>query len=677
MSHKRHEELKKLIRYHDYLYYVKDAPELTDAQYDSLFKELIELENTHPDLDISDSPSQKVGGGLLESFEKVPHRKPMLSLSNCYDYQDIAAFQERALKNLGLNQNELEFFCEPKFDGMALELIYENGLLVSAITRGDGLVGENVTENVKKIKNVPIRLLIDPAPPLIEIRGEVLLEKADFKTLNEQQEALGLQGFANPRNAAAGSLRQLDSRIVSARPLKFFAYALGASRGIQFDTQLMVHQFFQKAGFTTATFFKNQPLTCLATGVDEVFNFYQAIAKIRHALPYEIDGIVIKVNSLKLQEELGEIARSPRWATAVKYPPEQALAKVIDIQFQVGRTGVVTPVAIMQPTRVGGVTITHATLHNFDELAKKDVRVGDTVILHRAGDVIPEVVEVQLSSRPSRTQPVTPPTHCPECKSPLSKLDEEVAYRCTNSHCPAIKKGALIHFVSRRALNIDKVGEKLVEELFDNGLVTDVTGFFKLTAEALAQLPRKKEKSIGNILSSIERSKKTTLARLIYSFGIRYVGETTSELLANHFKTIQAFMSATYEELCQLHDIGPKVAKAISEWTKENKSLIEELLKLGLTVESDSTINLQSSSSLSGKTFLITGTLPIPRKEAEFVIRSNGGQILSTVSKKLDCLIVGDSPGSKLKKAEQLGISIKSWDDIQNEIKHYKPQSTT
>jgi DNA ligase (NAD+) len=588
MSRKqRHEELKKLIRYHDYLYYVKDAPELTDAQYDLLFKELLDLENTEPGLDLSDSPSQKVGGGVADHFEKVPHRKPMLSLSNCYNYQDIAVFQERALKNLGLNQNELEFFCEPKFDGMALELVYENGLLVSAITRGDGLVGENVTENVKKIKNVPICLLIDPAPPLIEIRGEVLLEKADFKALNEQQEALGFQGFANPRNAAAGSLRQLDSRIVSKRPLKFFAYALGASRGIQFDTQFTVYQFFQKAGFTTATFFKNQPLTCIAKGVDEVFKFYQAIGEIRNELPYEIDGIVVKVNSLKLQEKLGEIARSPRWAAAVKYPPEHALAKVSDIQFQVGRTGVITPVAIMQPTRVGGVTITHATLHNFDELAKKDVRIGDTVILHRAGDVIPEIVEVQRSARLPDAQPVKPPTHCPQCHSALSRWEGEVAYRCTNPSCPAIQKGMLMHFVSRKAMNINKIGEKLIEELFDSGLVTDITGFFKLTPEALAKLPRKGEKSINNILSSIEKSKRTTLSKFIYALGIRFVGESVSKLLANHFKTIHAFMNATHEELCQLPDIGPKVAKSISEWisSPKNKALVNQLLELGVIIE--------------------------------------------------------------------------------------------
>jgi DNA ligase (NAD+) len=671
MSRERHEQLKKLIRYHDYLYYVKDQPELTDFQYDQLFNELLSLEKNIPDLDLTDSPSQKVGGGVLDQFEKVSHRIPMLSLSNCYNLQDIQAFEERALKNLGESEDALEFFCEPKFDGMALELVYENGLLMRAITRGDGLVGENVTENVKKIKNIPIRLITTTPPPLIEIRGEVLLEKEDFKSLNDQQESSGLQGFANPRNAAAGSLRQLDSRIAASRPLKFFAYSIGAAEGVRFESQQEMNSYFQTHGFTTAVKFGSQPLTQVCNGAEAVFSFYNAILAIRHGLPFEIDGIVIKVNSCKLQQELGEIARSPRWATAAKYPPEQASAKVIDIQFQVGRTGVVTPVAIMEPTKVGGVTITNATLHNFEELAKKDVRVGDTVTLHRAGDVIPEVIEVQIHLRPQNSFAVQLPIKCPECNSTLSKASEEVALRCLNPSCPAIIKGNLIHFVSRRALNVDKVGEKLVEELFNHQLVTSYSDFFKLTSADLAKLPRKKEKSIQNILSSLEKAKTTSLAKLIYALGIRFVGEATSEILANHFKNIESFMSATIEELNQIHEIGPRVSESIFEWTqsKANQIEIEKLMGLGLVLDSGENESSVTTNLLSGMTFLITGTLPIARQEAESIIKKNGGQMISGVSKNLSCLIVGDAPGSKLKKAEQLGIPIKSWDDLMNEIK--------
>jgi len=670
MDRKRHEELKELIRYHDYLYYVKDMPELTDGQYDELFQELVSIEKNAAELNLADSPTQKVGGGLLAHFEKTAHRKPMLSLSNCYDQYDIEAFEGRALKHLGSSQSALEFFCEPKFDGMALELVYENGVFTNAITRGDGLVGENITENVKKIRNIPIKLLMNPAPPLIEIRGEVIMEKMAFKMLNVQQETAGLHGFANPRNAAAGSLRQLDSRIAAQRPLRFFAYAIGAFEGIEFYTQEQMHRFFRVAGFTTATSFKKLPLVKLCRGSKDVFSFYQNIHKIRSELPFEIDGIVIKVNSFSLQQELGEIARSPRWATSAKYPPEQALARVIDIQFQVGRTGVVTPIVIMEPTKVGGVTITSATLHNFDELAKKDVRLGDIVTLHRAGDVIPEVIGVDQSKRMGPTKKLDFPASCPVCRSTLVQAPEEVAHRCINSDCPAIKKGALVHFASRRAFNIGKFGEKLAEELFDAGLVSGISDIFRLDKSSLAMLPRKKEKSIQNILSSIEKAKQTTLAKFIYALGIRFVGEATSELLASHFGTLERFMSASRDDLCALHEIGPKVADSILTWTtnKANRAEVERILKFGVHF-GEAYIDSPLSNALNGKTFLITGTLPISRRDAESLIKRNGGQILTGVSKSLSFLIAGDSPGSKLKKAEQLGIPVKSWDDIKNVLK--------
>lgn len=674
MSRKRHEELKSLIRYHDYLYYVKDAPELSDSQYDMLFKELLTLESSLNGLDLSDSPSQKVGGRPLEQFEKIAHRKPMLSLSNCYNFEDIQAFEQKVSRALELGSAPLEYFCEPKFDGMALEIVYENGLFTKAITRGDGSIGENITENVRKIKNIPLRLLLVEPPPLIEIRGEVVILKDDFKQLNEQQESLGLAGFANPRNAAAGSLRQLDSSVLSSRPLKFFAYALGVTEGLQFETQSEIHQFFKVAGFTTATHHNQVTLSQLCRGSLEVYEFYNKVKAVRHSLPYEIDGIVIKVNLRSLQLELGEIARSPRWATAVKYPPEQSSAKVLAIQYQVGRTGVVTPVAIMEPTKVGGVTITNATLHNFEELQKKDVRVGDIVTLHRAGDVIPEIIEVQVSMRLTELDPVTPPSHCPECSEPLVKFSGEVALRCVNSNCPAIKKGNLIHFVSRRALNIDHVGEKLVEELYDQGLVVNFSDFYRLDQASLETLPRKKEKSIANILSSLEKSKNTSLSKLIYSFGIRFVGEATSEILACRFKTISAFLDATHAQLSELSEVGPKVADSVLDWIQNplNRDQVHQLIELGLRITNYQGQSPTQDGLLAGQSFLITGTLEISRHQAESLIKQHGGLILSGVSKKLSCLIVGQSPGSKLKKAEQLGIPIKSWDDLINEIQNSK-----
>jgi DNA ligase (NAD+) len=683
MSQNRHEELKQILRYHDYLYYVKDSPTITDAQYDLLFQELLTLEASCPDLVLKDSPSQKVGGGLLEEFKKVPHSKPMLSLTNCYNFEDIYHFQERIKKNIPPDSESLNFFCEPKFDGMALELIYKKGLFYQAITRGDGQWGEDVTENVLKIKNIPLKLFLDFPPALIEIRGEVIIEKAAFKKLNEKQELLGLQYFANPRNAASGSLRQLDSRVLSSRPLKFFAYSLGSYEGISFSSQEEIYAFFQKSGFTTAHHHKKNPLTQLCSEAEDIYDFYKKVESFRSELPYEIDGIVIKVNSLKIQKNLGEIARSPRWATAVKYPPQQTQTQITDIVFQVGRTGVITPVALMTPAEVGGVTITTATLHNFHELQKKDIRIGDTVILHRAGDVIPEIVSVTDPHRDQRAEPIKPPLFCPECCSDLYSQEGEVALRCVNTQCPAIKKGLVIHFVSRKALNIDHVGEKLIEELFSHNLIHNAADLYSLTADQLRLLPRKKSKSIENILQSIKESKNRPLHQFLFALGIRFVGDSTSRILASHFKTLENFMTASFEELCTLKEVGPKVAQSIVNWVTDpdNQRLIESFTKLGVTPQPeqdkaslDPGLSLDSDHPLavgrfSGLFFLITGTLPLPRQEAQEFLVFHGGQLVKSVTKKLSCLIVGENPGSKLKKAEELGIPTKSWDDLINEFK--------
>ncbi|MFN9066628.1 MAG: NAD-dependent DNA ligase LigA, partial [Bdellovibrionales bacterium] len=540
---KRYEELKKLIDYHNDLYHQKDRPEISDYEYDQLFKELLEIENKHPELVTLDSPSQRVGGALLAHFTKTPHRMPMLSLTNSYNSQDLFDFDQRIqsfLKSLG----PFEYYCEPKFDGLALELIYEKGLLVRAITRGDGTVGEDVTNNIRTIKSIPLRLKTHTPPQLLEVRGEVLMFKEDFKNLNESQQESGEQAFANPRNAAAGTVRQLDSKIAASRPLKFFAYGLGAVDGFSETTHSAVEKSLASLGLPVAL-----ELSRLCPDIKAVTDYYLEIEKKRPHLPFDIDGIVVKINSLRLQDELGLVSRSPRWATAAKFKPEQAKTVIQDIVVQVGRTGALTPVAIMTPVKVGGVTVTNATLHNQDEIDRKDVRIGDTVVIQRAGDVIPEVVEVDISKRPKSSKPFKIPNSCPTCHEPVSKIETEVVSRCTNPLCPSIFKESLKHFVSRRALNMEKVGDRLIETLVDKGLVKNFSDLYRLKREDLLNLERQGEKSVENILNSIEVSKKSTLARLIYGFGLRFVGEQTAKLLAEHFVTLEGFLSADKDTL--------------------------------------------------------------------------------------------------------------------------------
>lgn len=656
----RHEELKALIRKHDYAYHVLDQPLISDFEYDQLFNELLALEKANPNLSINDSPSQKVGGQLLDGFTKGTHRKPMLSLSNSYEPQDLSDFNLRIKKFLNL-ETDIEYCGELKLDGLAIELIYENGLLTNALTRGDGLVGENVFENVKKIKNIPLKLIHSQPPALLEVRGEVLILKQDFITLNQTQEEEGLTVFANPRNAAAGSLRQLDSSIVAKRPLKFFGYGVGESIGINLVSQSQLFNLLQSFGIPTS------PRHQILSSLEQVQTFYQSIKSLRSQLPFEIDGVVIKVNSFDLQNRLGEIARSPRWATAAKFEPERSKAKITDIIIQVGRTGVLTPVAIMEPTSVGGVTITNATLHNFEELEKKDVRIGDYVWIHRAGDVIPEVIEVITSLRRSDISAFPAPTECPECSSQLSKLENEVALRCTNPSCPAILRGNIQHFVSRKAMNVDKVGDKLIEELVQHQLIDNPADLYTLTAEQLAKLPRKKEKSIHNILASIQHSKSNDLPTFIFAMGIRFVGQATSQILAEHFKNLDAFMNTSLEELTSLNEVGPKVAQSIYQWVNlsANKKLIADFIRLGINpILTPLEVN-QSEGPLSGLSFLVTGTLPVSRAEAHVYIKKNGGKLLSQISKQLNFLVCGEKPGSKLKKAMELNISVLSWEELQ------------
>lgn len=661
MLHQRHKELKRIIAEHDYNYYKLDRPTISDYEYDQLFAELLELERHNSDLDVSDSPSQRIGGEVLEGFEKAAHRTPMLSLSNSYSPEDIISFDERTKKHL-LRTEEIEYLCELKFDGLSMELVYEHGVFKKAITRGDGTIGEDVTQNVKTIKSIPLVLNTPQPPALLEVRGEVLMFKEDFKTLNEQQQEAGANTFANPRNAAAGSIRQLDSKITASRPLRFFAYALGAYEGVQFETQREIQNYFAQVGLPTLLD-SHADLLQVAPGAEAVTAYYHAVEQARPNLPFDIDGIVIKVNSLRLQEDLGLIARSPRWATAAKFKPEQAETVVRDIIVQVGRTGALTPVAIMEPVKVGGVTVTNATLHNQDEINRKDIRIGDTVLVQRAGDVIPEIVSVNLKERPSNSEPFVIPSHCPACGHEAKKAEGEVVTRCVNSLCIAMLKESLKHFVSRRAMNMDKIGDRLIETLVDEKLVQRYSDLYQLNKEALLSLERQGEKSVDNILNSIEKSKKTTLAKFIYALGIRFVGEQTAKNIADHFGSLERFLTAENEELQSIPEIGEKVAASIISW-RENKDIltdIREMISLGVEI---SEVEKNLSGKLSGQSFLITGTLPVKRDEAKEIIEAQGGKILSSVSSKLNFLVVGDDPGSKVDKANQLGVKVISWDEL-------------
>ncbi|WP_413583074.1 NAD-dependent DNA ligase LigA [Bdellovibrio sp. HCB288] len=660
MSKKRHEELKKIITEHDYNYYVMDRPSITDYEYDQIFDELLNLEKATKGLDLSDSPSQRVGGKVLESFAKAPHRMPMLSLANSYSPEDIFDFDERVKKFLS-SDKDVEYFCELKFDGLSMEIIYESGQLVRALTRGDGAVGEDVTENIKTIKSIPLK--IKNAPEILEVRGEVLIFKKDFAELNDTQQENGQPTFANPRNAAAGSMRQLDSKIAASRPLKFFGYALGLVEGRTFDTQENIQNYFADHGIPTAIK-ANPDLVRVCRGPQEVVEYYHHIEKVRSSLPFDIDGVVIKVNSIRQQDDLGMVARSPRWATAAKFKPEQATTVIENIAIQVGRTGALTPVAIMTPVKVGGVTVTNSTLHNQDEIDRKDVRVGDTVVIQRAGDVIPEVVAVVLEKRPKDSKPFLIPANCPACGSPAHKAEGEVVTRCTNPLCIAMVKESLKHFVGRRAMNLDKIGDRLIETLVDNKMLTAFSDFYRLKKEDILSLDRQGDKSAENIINSIENSKKPALARFIFALGIRFVGEQTAKLLADHFVNIENFLKASEEELLQVPEIGPKVATSIREWTSNKKLVneVHEMLKLGVDISNPVR---STEGALSGMSFLITGTLPVKRDDAKDVIEKNGGKILSSVSSKLSYLVVGDDPGSKVDKAQSLGVKIISWEDLQ------------
>jgi DNA ligase (NAD+) len=645
-------ELREQLNYHNYRYYVLDDPVVSDAEFDRLMAELIRLEEAYG-LATPDSPTQRVGAQPLDKFEAVRHRQPMLSLENAFSEAEVFEFDER-LKRFLKTTEEFDYVLEPKMDGCAVELVYENGRLTIGSTRGDGYQGENVTQNLKTIHTIPLGLLTEVglAPELLEVRGEVYMDLLEFKKYNEERLAKGEPAFANPRNAAAGSLRQLDPRITAARPLKIYCYGVGEVRGRKFDTHWEVLQALKQWGLRV------NPLIERCRGADAAIAFHQKLEHQRHGLPYEIDGMVVKVDPLALQERLGAKSRSPRWALAYKFAATQATTKVLAIEVNVGRTGAVTPMAVMEPVEVGGVTVSRATLHNEDEVARKDVRVGDTVLVQRAGDVIPEVVKVILEDRPPDAQPFKMPTNCPVCGSLLVRPAGEKVTRCPNPECFGSRTRGIQHFAGKSAMDIDGLGEKIVQQLVEVGLVEDVGDLYGLTEGDLIPLERFAEKSAQNIVSAIQGSKERPLWRLINALGIRYVGEATAQLLARHFPSLDELMAADQETLLHVEGVGEQVASSIREFfaKERHQALVKRLQDNGVRGLPPKP---QAAGSLAGKTFVFTGGLPhLSREEAKTMVAAQGGKVTSSVSAKTDYVIAGADPGSKLAKARELGVTI-------------------
>lgn len=648
--------LKTELNRHSHAYYVLDNPTIPDSDYDRMFRELVALEQAHPDLITSDSPTQRVGGQPLPQFEQVRHSVPMLSLNNAFDDEDVLGFDRRVREGLQIH-DEVEYSTELKFDGLAVSVRYEKGVLMQAATRGDGATGENVTANIRTIRAMPLRLHTDKAPDILEVRGEVLMYKSDFARLNERQRESGQKEFANPRNAAAGSLRQLDSRITARRALRFFAYGIGVLEGAEMPaSHSALLDWYAAMGLPVCS------ERAVVKGAQGLLSFFHSIEAKRKQLPYDIDGVVYKVNELRHQQKLGFVSRAPRFAIAHKFPAEEAMTVLQDIEVQVGRTGAITPVARLAPVFVGGVTVTNATLHNEDEVNRKDVRIGDTVIVRRAGDVIPEVVTYVPELRPEDARRFTMPQTCPVCGSPIVRLEEEAIARCSGGwiKCAAQRKGGLLHFVSRRAMDIEGLGEQLVEQLIDKHVITTAADLYKLGLTALCELDRMAEKSAQNVLSALEKSKSTTLARFIYALGIRHVGEATAKELASHFGSLDALLHATEEQLLEVADIGPVVARSIRAFFSDplNLELVEQLRAAGVHWQ-ESTRTPDLPKPFAGKTFVLTGTLPtLTRDEASARIEAAGGKVAGSVSKKTSYVVAGEEAGSKLAKAQELGITI-------------------
>ncbi len=654
------EELRKLINYHNYRYYVLDDPEISDAEYDALMRKLEALEQQHPEFLSPDSPTQRVGAEPLKSFATVTHTVPMLSLANAMHENEVRAFDDR-IKRILKTDSPGEYVVEPKLDGLAVEIIYENGIFLRGSTRGDGFTGEDISQNLKTIKSLPLTLFSSadtPVPSRLEVRGEVIMAIKDFERLNKKRAEQGEPLFANPRNAAAGSVRQLDSRITAQRRLDIYCYGVGTIEGVDIKTQWDLLQAFKSWGL------KVNPHVKKCATIDIVLEACKELELKRTSLPYEIDGAVIKLNSFALQAQLGAISKSPRWAVAYKFTPHQATTVIEDIQVQVGRTGALTPVAILRPVPVGGVVVRHATLHNQDEIERKDIRIGDTVIIQRAGDVIPQVVKVIAEKRTGTEKKFIMPTACPICGADIIRSKNEAVYRCSGRQCVAQLKERIKHFASKRAMDIDGLGEKLVEQIVDKGLVKNVADLYHISKKQWAELERMADKSAQNIVNAIEKSKQAGLERLIYALGIRHVGEHMAQVLVSHLKTIDHIEKATKEELMEIPEIGPEVAESIVQFfsQKINRLLIDQLKAAGVSVEPK---RLPVAGTCSGKTFVFTGTLEhFTRNQAENLIQAAGGHVASSVSSKTDYVVAGKDPGSKYDKAKQLGITILNENDF-------------
>ncbi len=648
------ERLRQEIRRHEYLYYVADDPQISDAAFDRLMNQLKKLEEEHPSLVTPDSPTQRVGGQPREGFQTVRHKPPMVSLDNAFSFEELADFDRRVREISG--REKIEYIAEHKFDGLSMSLLYEKGRLARAVTRGDGSTGEDVTANVKTIRSIPLSVdaaLLKKAgiPDSFEVRGEAIMTRKAFEELNEQQEAQGGKRFANPRNAAAGAVRTLDPGVTASRKLGFFAYYLLVEGRIPKKRHSEILETL------TALRFKASEDWELCDGIEEAEHYITHWDKRREKLAYEIDGIVIKVNEIAMQNELGFTSKAPRWAIAYKYPAHQETTVVNEIKVQVGRTGALTPVAYLEPVQVGGVTVSRSTLHNMDEIGRLGLHAGDTVLIERAGEVIPHVVKVVKHGREEK--PFVMPAKCPECGTKIHHEEGEVAYRCVNVSCPARRKESLLHFAGRHAMNIDGLGDKIVDQLVDKGLVKDAAGLFKLDVETLAALDRMAEKSAENLVAEIAASKKTSLARLIYALGIRFVGERTGQLLAEHFGSMDRLAEAKIEELMEVGEVGPKVAEGVAEFFSENanRKLIDHLRSAGVNMKEER--KSPKGSKFAGKTFVFTGTLSNrSREEAESLVAAQGGKAGSSVSKKTDYVVVGADPGSKHEKAKSLGVPI-------------------
>lgn len=643
-------ELRRVLAHHDYRYYVLDDPEISDAEYDVLFRRLQEIESAHPELVTPDSPTQRVGATPQSGFATARHGQQMLSLSNVTTREEMEEFDARVRRLLG--RERVDYVVEPKIDGVAVELVYEDGAFTVGSTRGDGLVGENVTANLRTIRSVPLRLRAAgrPLPARLEVRGEVYLPVAAFRALNREREEAGQPVFANPRNSAAGSLKQLDARVTAARPLALACHGVGALDGVTLGTHHELLGAFAEWGL------RPPPRHRLVHALDDVAEAFAALEAERDDLPFEVDGLVVKVDDFELQRLLGQVSRSPRWAVAWKFKPRQATTRIVRIAPSVGRTGVLTPVAELEPVAVGGVTVRNVSLHNMDEVERKDVRVGDTVLLERAGDVIPYVVRVETSRRTGREKRFRMPHQCPVCGADVIRQEDEVAYRCLNVSCPARLKQALRFFGSRGAMDVEGLGEKLVDQLVERGLVRDLADLYHLGEATLVGLERMGKKSAENLLAQLERSKHTTLPRFLVALGIRQVGEATATALAQHFGTLEKLMAATEAELTAVRDVGPEVAAGIHAFFAEerNREAIARLRAAGLKPAPV----VAAQGPLSGKKFVLTGGLAgMTRAEAQRRIEALGGRVVSSVSKETDYVVVGEDPGSKLAKAEKLGIA--------------------